>query len=123
MRIENPGIEGAVVEIRPLDHLMGKHGFVRAGQWDYERVTYDFKIGSTEKNITYYIRIQGRAIEGEVDRRDAQIKLMTPLLAKHYYPHGLEYGPDEEFSQSLIERAHTLVGKIEAEIETYKAQI
>ncbi|WLV25660.1 YugN family protein [Aciduricibacillus chroicocephali] len=123
MKIENSVVDGAIVELRPLDHLMGKHGFIRAGQWDYERVTYDFKIGSNEKNITYYIRIQGRAIEGDVDRRDAIIKLMTPLLGKHYYPHGIEYGPDEEFPQSLVERAQGLVDKIQEEIEAYKAHV
>jgi len=123
MKIENPGVEGAIVELRPLDHLMGKHGFIRAGQWDYERVTYDFKIGSTEKNITYYIRIMGYAVEGDVDHRNAIIKLMTPLLGKHYYPHGIEYGPDEEFPTSLVDRAHALIDKIQEEIELYKAQV
>jgi len=123
MKIENAAVEGAIVDLRPLDHLMGKHGFIRAGQWDYERVTYDYKIGSSEKNITYYIRIQGYAIEGDVDRRDAIIKLMTPLLGKHYYPHGIEYGSEENFPDALVERAKTLVGKIQEEIEQYQAQV
>lgn len=122
MKIEVPGIQDSIVDLKPLDHLMGKHAFIRAGQWDYERVTYDYKIGSKEKNITYYIRIQGVAVEGDVDRRDAVIKLMTPLLAKHYYPHGLEYGEEENFPQSLIERATTLVKKVQEEIEQYKNQ-
>ncbi|HIS28206.1 MAG TPA: hypothetical protein IAA78_01995 [Candidatus Avamphibacillus intestinigallinarum] len=122
MKIEVPGIQDAVIDLKPLDHLMGKHAFIRAGQWDYERVTYDYKIGSNEKNITYYIRIQGVAIEGDVDHRDAVIKLMTPLLAKHYYPHGLEYGEDENFPQSLVERATTLVQRVQQEIEAYQNQ-
>lgn len=120
MKIEVPGIQNSIVDLKPLDYLMGQNAFIRAGQWDYERVTYDYKIGSKEKNITYYIRIQGIAVEGNVDKRDASIKLMTPLLAKHYYPHGLEYGEDENFPQSLIERATTLVTKVQQEIEQYK---
>ncbi|MBP2077882.1 YugN family protein [Oceanobacillus polygoni] len=120
MRLENTGIEDSIVDLRPLDHLTGKHAFIRAGQWDYERVTYDYKIGSQEKNVTYYIRIQGHAIEGDVDRGDAVIKLLTPLLGKHYYPHGVEYGEAENFPESLVERAHTLVSKVADEIQHYK---
>ncbi|WP_099157967.1 YugN family protein [Virgibacillus ndiopensis] len=120
MRLKNTGIEDAVVDLKPLDHLMGKHAFIRAGQWDYERVTYDYKIGSKEKNITYYIRIQGYALEGDVDRGNAVIKLSTPLLGKHYYPHGVEYGEEENFPENLIERANSLVTKIQEEIKQYK---
>src|SRR5699024_7698471 len=106
MKLENTGIEEATVDVKPLDRLMGNHAFIRAGQWDYERVTYDYKIGSKEKNITYYIRIQGYAIEGDVDRGNAVIQLMTPLLGKHYYPHGVEYGEDEKFPENRSEE-HT----------------
>ncbi|WP_156290450.1 YugN family protein [Oceanobacillus salinisoli] len=120
MKIENTGIEDAVLDLKPLDHLTGKHAFIRAGQWDYERVTYDYKIGSKEKNITYYIRIQGYAIEGDVDSGDAVIKLLTPLLGKHYYPHGVEYGEGEEFPESMVERAKTLLSKVAEELEPYK---
>lgn len=120
MRIENTGVENSIVDLKPLDHLMGKHAFIRAGQWDYERVTYDYKIGSNEKNITYYIRIQGEALEGDVDRGNAVIKLMTPLLGKHYYPHGIEYDETEEFPETLVERANQLVNKLKIEIDEYK---
>lgn len=120
MRLENTGIEDAVVDLKPLDHVMGKHAFIRAGQWDYERVTYDYKIESKEKNITYYVRIQGYAVEGDVDRGNAVIKLLTPLLGKHYYPHGVEYGEEENFPQNLIERANGLVTKVQQEVDEYK---
>lgn len=120
MRLENTGIEDSVVELKPLDHLTGRHAFIRAGQWDYDRVTYDYRIDSKEKNITYYIRIQGQAIEGDVDRGNAVIKLMTPLLGKHYYPHGVEYGEGENFPESLVERAYTLVAKVAEEIKSYR---
>ncbi|WP_077325958.1 YugN family protein [Virgibacillus siamensis] len=119
MRLENTGIEDSIVDIKPLDRLMGKHAFIRAGQWDYERVTYDYKISSKEKNITYYIRIQGYAVEGDVDRGNAVIKLMTPLLGKHYYPHGVEYGEEENFPENLVNRAADLVSKVKKEIEIY----
>jgi hypothetical protein len=123
MRLENTGIEDIIVDLKPLDHITGKHAFIRAGQWDYERVTYDYKIGSKEKNITYYIRIQGYALEGDVDRRNAVIKLLPPLLGKHYYPHGIEYGEEEDFPESLVERAHTLTAKVAEELTSFKKEV
>ncbi|MFD1360224.1 YugN family protein [Lentibacillus salinarum] len=120
MKLEGTGIEEATVDVKPLDRLMGNHAFIRGGQWDYERVTYDYKIGSKEKNITYYIRIQGYAIEGDVDRGNAVIQLKTPLLGKHYYPHGVEYGEDENFPENLVDRASNLVSKVKEDIDQYK---
>lgn len=120
MRLENTGIDDMLVDVKPLSHLMGLHAFILGESWDYERVTYDYKIGSKEKNVTYYIRIQGYAVEGDVDRGNAVIKLLTPLLGKHYYPHGVEYGEEENFPENLIERANNLVIKAREELDQYK---
>ncbi len=120
MNLEDMGIGNAVLDIKPLDHLMGEHAFIRAGQWDYERVTYDYRIDSQEKNVTYYIRIFGEAIEGDVDSRNAVIKLKTPVLGKHYYPHGIEYGEEENFPENLIERANNLLKDLQKDIEKYQ---
>lgn len=122
MKLENTGIDNTVIDITPLDHIMGKHAFIRGEQWDYERVTYDYKINSQEKNVTYYIRIQGEAIEGDVDSKDAVIKLKTPLLGKHYYPHGIEYGEEENFPKNLIERAYNLVKDAQKEVDRFKVE-
>src|SRR5699024_11421188 len=111
MRLENTGIEDSVIDIQPLSIIMGNHAFIKGEQWDYERITYDYKIASKEKNVHYYIRIQGYAIEGDIDLGTAVVKLLTPLLGKHYYPHGIEYGEDESFPENLVERAHNLVVK------------
>lgn len=119
MKIENTGIEDTVIDIIPLDHILGKHAFIRGENWDYERVTYDYRIDSQEKNVTYYIRIQGEAIKGDVDSKDAVIKLKTPLLGKHYYPHGIEYGEEENFPKNLVERAHNLVNAAQEEISKH----
>lgn len=120
MKIEGKGIEGAVVDLHKLDYLMDKAGFVRAGQWDYERVTYDYKLDSASKNITYYLRVQGYAVEGDVDRGNAVIKLMAPLLGKHYYPHGVEYGDGEDFPTTLVERSNSLLNKAKELIKEFK---
>ncbi|MFD1849171.1 YugN family protein [Oceanobacillus bengalensis] len=119
MRIENTGIDDVVVDLKPLDHITGKNAFIRAGQWDYERVTYDYKIESDEKNITYYVRIQGYALEGDVDKGNAVLKLLTPLLGKHYYPHGIEYGEEESFPKNVVERAKTLLTKVGEELNPH----
>ena len=119
MRLENTGIDNSVIDIKVLDHVMGNHAFIRGENWDYERVTYDYKISSQEKNVTFYVRIQGEAIEGDVDSRDAVIKIKTPLLGKHYYPHGVEYGEEENFPKNLVERAHKLVIAANNELDNH----
>jgi len=119
MKLENTGIDNKIIDIGPLNHIMGKHAFILGESWDYERVTYDYKINSQEKNVTYFIRIQGEAIEGDVDKKDAVIKLKTPLLGKHYYPHGIEYGEDENFPKNLIERANKIVISANEELEQF----
>src|SRR5699024_1321722 len=120
MILEDMGIGNAVVDLKPLDHLMGEHAFIRASQWDYERVTYDYRIDSQEKNVTYYVRIFGEAIEGDVDKGDAVIKLKTPVLGKQYYPHGIEYGEEENFPKNLVERANNLLKDLQKDIEKYQ---
>lgn len=120
MKIEGKGIEGAIVDLKPLDHLMAEVGLVRAGQWDYERVTYDFKMETPTKNITYYLRVQGYAIEGDVDRGNAVIKLLTPLIGKHYYPHGVEYGDGEDFPENILEKANGLLDRVKENISQYQ---
>lgn len=120
MELENTGIEDIVIDVKPLSHALGLHAFIKGEQWDYERITYDYRIESPEKNVTYYIRIQAYAIEGDIDRGNAVVQILKPLLGKHYYPHGIEYGEEEGFSESLIERAHGLVSRAREAIEQYK---
>lgn len=122
MRLENTGIEDTVIDIQPTSLIMGNHAFIKGEQWDYERVTYDYKISSKEKNVHYYIRIQGYAIEGDVDSGNAVLKLLTPLLGKHYYPHGVEYGETEDFPEKLVERAHQLVVKVNEDLKGFKKE-
>ncbi|MBA2874116.1 YugN family protein [Thermaerobacillus caldiproteolyticus] len=110
MRFENTGIENQTAELSRLDDLMEELGFVRAGQWDYERVTYDRKFEI--KNDVYYLRVQGYAIEGDVDSRYALIKLLTPILGKYYYPHGVEYGEDENFPSSLVNQCQNILAQV-----------
>src|SRR5699024_3511748 len=115
----NTGIDNKVVDILPLNHIMGKHAFILGESWDYDRGTYDYKINSQEKNVTYFIRIQGEAIEVDVDKKDAVIKLKTQLLGKHYYHQGVEYGEDENFPKNFVERATKLVSEAYQELDSH----
>ncbi|PWU68975.1 MULTISPECIES: YugN family protein [Gracilibacillus] len=119
MKIQDTGLEELLIDLKPLDDGMERANFVRAGQWDYERVTYDYKIGSPEENVTYYIRMQGYAVEGDVDRGDAVIKLLTPLIGKHYYPHGIEYGEEEDFPTTTVERAKKILKNVKENIQPF----
>jgi hypothetical protein len=100
MYIENSGIENIVADLSVLDEIMLKNDLVRAGQWDYERVTFDKKY--VIKEGTYYLRVFGFTTDGDVDTRDAIINLKKPVIGKHYYPFGVEYGEEEHFPASLV---------------------
>ncbi|HEY2420021.1 MAG TPA: YugN family protein [Neobacillus sp.] len=118
MKFENLGIEKFTADLNRLDDVMLEHGLVRAGQWDYERVTYDRKFEMKEG--VFYLRIQGYAVEGDVDtNRGATIQLMTPLLGKHYYPHGVEYGEGETFPSSLVNQCKTILEEVTAEVSLF----
>jgi len=115
MRFENTGIEELKVDLNTLDEILPQYGLIRAGQWDYERVTYDRKIIINEH--IYYLRVQGYAIEGDVGAHDALIQLKVPILGKYYYPHGVEYGEDENFPSSLVEQCKTILAKVKEELD------
>lgn len=119
MKLENNEIKDTVLDLQPLTYIMERNGFVLAGQWDYERVTYDLKMNSPEKNITYYLRVSGYAIEGEVDSGKAVIKLLTPLLGKHHYPHGVEYGEEEGFPQNIIDKSERILSTINDQLKQF----
>ncbi len=84
---------------------------------DYERVTYDHKFQIKEG--TYYFRIEGYAVEGDVGAHKATLQLITPILGKHYYPHGLEYGEDEFFPEHLVKKCNQMLAKIKKEAEAF----
>jgi len=117
MKFENTGLDGTHVDLNQLTHIMEQNGMVLAGQWDYERVTYDRKFELKEG--VYYLRVFGFAVKGDVGAEDAVIELMTPLLGKHYYPHGVEYGNDEYFPESLVQTCEKLLANIKAETLHY----
>jgi YugN-like family len=117
VKFENTGIEKLKADLNQLDEVMLEYGLVREGQWDYERVTYDKKFEI--KDGTYYLRIRGYAVEGDVGADRAVIELLPPLLGKHYYPHGVEYGEGENFPASLVNQCKNLLDQLKAELEEF----
>lgn len=113
--IEGTGLENRLFDLNVLDEILPEYGLIRAGQWDYERVTYDRKIVLNDH--TYYLRVQGVAVRGDVGAHDATIKLKVPILGKHYYPHGVEYGEDENFPKALVQECREILQAVKEELE------
>jgi hypothetical protein len=120
MKFEDTELEGQVVDFSRLTEVMSDHGFVLAGQWDYERATYDYKFEML-KDI-YYLRVQAYAVEGDIGRRHARVKLLSPLLGKHYYPHGVEYGDKEQFPNNVIQKSKQLLKNVSDDLKAIAAE-
>ena len=117
MKFENTGIETVRTDVNVLDDLMFQNSLVRAGQWDYERVTYDRKFEIAEG--TFYLRIMGYATDGDVGSNSATIQLLTPILGKHYYPHGVEYGSGETFPNTLVNECEKILAALKSQIDQF----
>ena len=117
MKFDNSGIQTITADLNRLDDLLPEYGLIRAEQWDYERVSYDRKFELREG--TFYLRILGYATEGDVGAHSAIIKLMVPLLGKHYYPHGVEYGEGEYFPPTLVKQCENILGQIKEELTKF----
>ncbi|AOH54163.1 YugN family protein [Peribacillus muralis] len=117
MKFESFGIENITADLNRLDDLMPQYGLIRAEQWDYERVSYDRKFELKEG--IFYLRILGYATEGDVGAHRAVIKLMVPLLGKHYYPHGVEYGEGEDFPSSLVKQSEKILAQVKEELTQF----
>ncbi|WP_170006887.1 YugN family protein [Bacillus fonticola] len=117
MKIENTELELKKANLSRLDEIMQNFGLLRADQWDYERVTYDRRFEMKEG--TFYLRVRAFAIEGDVGgRRDAMMQIMVPLLGKHYYPHGVEYGDGEHFPKTLVNQCNRILAEVNEVLES-----
>lgn len=102
MKFESIGLSEKEITFSNLEFAAEQLGFVLAGQWDYSRVTFDYKFVDNAKDEVFYLRVPGYAVKGEIPNGDSVVRLMDPILGKYYYPHGVEY--DEEFSKSLVDK-------------------
>jgi hypothetical protein len=113
MKFEGTGLTGKEVEFSVAEHVLGEGGFVHAGQWDYERVTFDYKLDDIVNNDLYYLRVQAYAIKGEIPSASSVIKFLDPILGKHYYPHGVEYS-GEEFPKHILDKSNKKLDQVAA---------
>jgi len=88
MIMDNSAIKGAKSELRYLDDVMDRSGFIR-WQWEYKRATYDCKI--REGSDTYYLRINTRAVEGKLEDPHAVLAIEDAYIGKAVFPHGVDY--------------------------------
>lgn len=118
MYFENTGIEDKFADVVVLDEIMRNHGLIRATGWDFERVTWDRKFVVPEG--TYYLRIFGTTKDGDIGANDAVIRLLKPVLGKHYFPHGVEYGDDELWPVSVINQSKKILESLNTEIAAFE---
>ena len=71
------------------------------------------------KEGTYYLRIFGYTTDGDVDTRDATMNLKKPVIGKHYYPHGVEYGEEEHFPKSLLKDCEATLKAVSEALQPY----
>ncbi|MGL4819905.1 MAG: YugN family protein [Bacilli bacterium] len=109
MIIKNVPFENTEIHVTLLDEALESLGFERPSNWDYERVSYDFKYEILDE--VFYLRVQGYAIKGDVGNNSAVIRLLQPILGKHYYPHGVEYGEDEVFPTEVLQHSENLIAE------------
>lgn len=117
MKFENSGIQNMTADLNHLDDLLANFGLTREEHWDYERVTYDRKFELPEG--VYYLRMRGLATEGDVGAHKATIKFLVPLLGKHYYPHGVEYGEGEYFPVPLVKECEKILADVKKELDEF----
>lgn len=120
MIFENTGIENLTLEQSDLDAIMSENGFVLGSHWDYERITYDRKYEINDD--IYYLRIQGRAVDGQIGTRYAVVSLLSPILGQFHFPHTMEYADAEHFPNNLKEHCVRAINNVKESIEKFLAQ-
>ena len=113
MKFQETGLTGREVEFSVAEHILAEAGFVHAGQWDYERVTFDYKFDDLVNNDVYYLRVQAYAVKGEIPSSSCVIKFLDPILGKHYYPHGVEYA-GESFPKHIVDKSSKKLDQVTA---------
>ncbi|MFJ7667913.1 YugN family protein [Lysinibacillus sp. NPDC097195] len=117
MYFENTNLENLTADQELIENIMKKNGLECDGAWDYERMTFDRRFDTREG--TYYLRVFAYAQSGDVGAHDAVLTLMKPVLGKHYYPHGVEYGEDEVFPAHLVKKCDEILKKVRLDLEAF----
>lgn len=106
MNIANTGLEGKKHDLAFLDEMMEQVGFTR-WTWEYHMAIYDYKLEDAKTNSVYYLRVPCQAVSGKLESPYAVLELGEPVMAKHLFPHGLDF--DAEIPSTVQHEAeHTL---------------
>ena len=116
MRLENSGIQNTTADLNHLDHLL-PNMVSPSRTMGLRKSEYDRKFELREG--VYYLRMLGYATEGDVGAHKATIKFLVPLLGKHYYPHGVEYGDGEYFPVPLVKECEKILANVKKELDEF----
>lgn len=108
MILENTGLEGIKSELGHLDDVTDKLGFVR-WQWEYNRATYDYKIMADGHD--YYLRINTRAVEGELENPEAVLAIEAAYIGRATFPRGLDY--DSPIADHVLKQAKEKLSELQ----------
>ncbi|GAF63943.1 YugN family protein [Alkalihalobacillus trypoxylicola] len=114
MKFEHIELADKEIRFETLHYEAEKLGFVHAEQWDYERVMFDMKIHNNQE--IYYLRVPAYAIKGDIPKDETIVKVMTPILGKYYYPHGVEYA-GEDFPEAVVNRSNTKLQQLKEALD------
>lgn len=110
MKFESCNFENKIMNLEILEDLLNKYHFTRGEHWDYERITFDLKMES-DGNV-YYLRIPCIRVDGDIGSNDANIKMLTPIIERHIFPHGLIDEAEENLKETLINKCYQTLSSI-----------
>ncbi len=114
MNFDNSGLADKELHFSTIRYAAETLGFVHAEQWDYERAMFDLKM--VHHDGTFYLRVPVYAIDGDIPKDGTVVRVLTPILGKYYYPHGVEY-ENEEFPQAIVDKCNNKLEQLKAALE------
>ncbi|MBA4542509.1 MULTISPECIES: YugN family protein [Thermoactinomyces] len=139
LTIDSSKIEGFQTSFGTMTDLLYPEGFVLGGGWTYEHGYFDHPLDwENEQGYRYYLRIPVYVVKGEMQEKDAIVRLGKPFVIKHEFRTKNDPSADigvvsslvNQFSEPLptddakigeewSSRARQIVAKIENKIETH----
>jgi hypothetical protein len=122
-------VEGKEFNLYKLEQELKPLGYVIGGNWEYDHGYLDYKID--DEAGYQFLRIPFQAVDGQLDSKNATVKLGRPFLLSHQYQMGLDdhanignfsasinqfsepEDADATFPEKYIELGKTLVKELE----------
>ncbi|WJY27371.1 YugN family protein [Sporosarcina trichiuri] len=96
-------IEGTMSIFGDAQKLFNAEGMELGGGWEYDHGTFD-TILYKRKEITIYLRVPFKVLQGELDSNNAVIQFGTPFLIKHVMNIGLDQEESATMTVSGLEQ-------------------